>query len=73
MLQIIFNHLSSKWIVEGRAADLRELLQSLDRTEITREIENWDTEGSVFIDYFEVQFFVEELQAKHKVRVYFMD
>ena len=64
---MIFAHLASKWIVEDRGTALRDLLQSLDREEITKEIENWDTEGSVLIDYFEVQFFIEELQAKHKV------
>ena len=64
---MIFAHLASKWIVEGRGSALRDLLQSLDREEITKEIENWDSEGSVLIDYFEVQFFIEELQAKNKV------
>ena len=51
---MIFAHLASKWIVEGRGTALRDLLQSLDREEITKEIENWDSEGSVLIDYFEV-------------------
>jgi len=63
---IIFNQLASKWIVEGRAGDLRQLIQRLDRPEIVKVIENWEHEGAVLIDYFEVQFFITELQAKHK-------
>ena len=53
--------------MEGRAGDLRQLIQQLDRPEIVKMIENWEHEGQVLIDYFEVQFFITELQAKHKV------
>ena len=66
-IQIIFDHLVSRWIIDGRTDELREMLQELDDEEKIRKIEDWESKGSVLVDYFEIKFMIENIQKKAEV------
>ena len=66
-IQIIFDHLVSRWIIDGRTDELREMLQELDQEEKIRKIEDWEAKGSVLVDYFEIKFMIENIQQKAEV------
>ena len=57
----------SRWIIDGRTDELREMLQELDDEEKIRKIEDWESKGSVLVDYFEIKFMIENIQKKAEV------
>ena len=57
----------SRWIIDGRTDELREMLQELDQEEKIRKIEDWEAKGSVLVDYFEIKFMIENIQQKAEV------
>ena len=58
----------SRWIIDGRTDELREMLQELDEEGKIRKIEDWEGKGSVLVDYFEIKFMIENIQKKAEVR-----
>ena len=57
----------SRWIIDDRTDELREILQELDDEEKIRKIEDWEGKGSVLVDYFEIKFMIENIQTKAEV------
>ena len=67
IIQVIFDNFASDWIIGGRSNELRDLLQGFDDERVIKQIENWEHQGSVLLDYFQLKSIIEDMQAKQMV------
>jgi hypothetical protein len=46
---------------------LRDLLERLNEGDRSENIENWETEGGVYLEYFQASFMIREIKQKVEV------